>query len=126
MRFRPALACLGMSAAVMLTASAAHAFTVENKDAAGQYAVPKFDLEEQTKNFRKEGSDTGGALNDKGMFETPLGNGKLQFGIQPGGASNFGSPFSPQLGPSLSAQQSRQEFDRRLAPPTSLEYNGVR
>ena len=54
-----------------------------------------------------------------------LGNGTLQFGISQGPGS-FGSPFSSQLGPGLSSQNSRQEFDRRLAPPTSLEYNGVR
>ena len=124
MRFRLPYVAVGIAAAWMLAAPAAHAFTVENKDAAGQYGVPKFDVEEQAKNFRKDG--TGAALNDKGMFETPLGSGKLQFGIQPGGSSGFGSVFAPGLGPSLSVQQSRQEFDRRLAPPTSLEFNGVR
>jgi hypothetical protein len=124
MRFSLPHVVVGIAAAFVLAAPAAHAFTVENKDAAGQYGVPKFDLEEQSKNFRKDGA--GATANGSGLYETPLGNGKLQFGIQPGGASNFGSPFSPQLGPSLSAQQSRQEFDRRLAPPTSLEYNGVR
>ena len=125
MRFLPH-AFLGMIAAAVLAAPAAYAFTVETKDAAGAYGVPKFDIEEQAKNFRKEGTSAGAALNDKGMFETPLGTGKLQFGIQPGGSSNFGSVFSPQLGPSWSAQSSRQEFDRRLAPPTSMEFNGVR
>jgi hypothetical protein len=124
MRFCLPHVVVGIAAAWMLAAPAAHAFTVENKDAAGQYGVPKFDLEEQSKNFRKDG--TGVTSNGNGLYETPLGNGKLQFGIQPGGSSNFGSVFSPQLGPSLSVQQSRQEFDRRLAPPTSLEYNGVR
>ena len=124
MRFRLPSVVVGIALACALAAPAAHAFTVENKDAAGQYGVSKFDLEEQSKNFRKDGSGT--TTNSNGLYETPLGNGKLQFGIQPGGASNFGSVFSPQLGPSLSAQQSRQEFDRRLAPPTSLEYNGVR
>jgi len=122
MRFRLPYFAVGI-AAWALTAPA-HAFTVENKDAAGQYGVPKFDLEEQSKNFRKDGA--GATTNSNGFYETPLGNGKLQFGIQPGGSSNFGSVFSPQLGPSPSMQQSRQEFDRRLAPPSSLEYNGVR
>ena len=89
-----------------------------------QYGVPKFDLEEQSKNFRKDGSAA--TSNGNGLYETPFGNGKLQFGIQPGGSSNFGSVFGPGLGPSGSAQSQRQEFDRRLAPPTSLEYNGVR
>ena len=124
MRFCLPHVVVGIAAAWVLAAPAAHAFTVENKDAAGQYGVPKFDLEEQSKNFRKDGSAA--TTNSNGLYETPLGNGKLQFGIQPGGSSNFGSVFSPQLGPSLSAQQSRQEFDRRLAPPTSLEYDGVR
>ena len=64
--------------------------------------------------------------NGNGLYETPLGNGKLQFGIQPGGSSNFGSVFGPRPRPIESAQSSRQEFDRRLAPPTSLEFNGVR
>jgi hypothetical protein len=124
MRFRLPYLVVGIATAWVLAAPTAHAFTVENKDAAGQYGVPKFDLEEQSKNFRKDGA--GATTSSNGLFETPLGNGKLQFGIQPGGSSNFGSVFSPQLGPSLSVQQSRQEFDRRLAPPTSLEYNGVR
>jgi hypothetical protein len=124
MRFRLPYVGVGIAAAWVLAVPAAHAFTVENKDAAGQYGVRKFDIEEQSKNFRKDGA--GATTNSNGLYETPLGNGKLQFGIQPGGSSNFGSVFSPQLGPSLSVQQSRQEFDRRLAPPTSLEYNGVR
>ena len=115
---------VGIAAACVLAAPAARAFTVENKDAAGQYGVPKFDLEEQSKNFRKDGA--GVTTNSNGLYETPLGNGKLQFGIQPGGSSNFGSVFGPGLGPASSAQSQRQEFDRRLAPPTSLEYNGVR
>jgi hypothetical protein len=123
MRFSLPHIVVGMAFACVL-APAAHAFTVENKDDAGQYGMPKFDLEEQSKNFRK---DSGGVTtNSKGMLETPLGDGKLQFGIQPGGSSGFGSMLTPGFGPSLSAQSSRQEFDRRLAPPTSLEYNGVR
>ena len=123
MRFRLPHVAVGIAAAWVLAAPA-HAFTVENKDAAGQYALPKFDLEEQSKNFRKDGS--GGTTNSSGVYETPFAGGKLQFGIQPGGSSNFGSVFAPGLGPSGSAQSQRQEFDRRLAPPTSLEYNGVR
>jgi hypothetical protein len=124
MRFSLPQIVFGIAAACVLAAPAARAFTVENKDAAGQYGVPKFDLEEQSKNFRKDG--TGLTTNSNGMLETPLGDGKLQFGIQPGGSSGFGSMLTPGFGPSLSVQQSRQEFDRRLAPPTSLEYNGVR
>ena len=124
MHFRLPPVVVGVAAVWVLAVPAAHAFTVENKDAAGQYGVPKFDLEEQSKNFRKDGS--GATTNSNGVYETPFAGGKLQFGVQPGGTSNFGSVFSPQLGPSLSVQNSRQEFDRRLAPPPSLEYNGVR
>jgi hypothetical protein len=111
------------AAACALAAPAGHAFTVENKDATGEYAVPKFDLEEQSKNFRKAGAASPG---DKGDYSIPLGSGSLQFGVTPGSAFNTGSVFSPQFGPAWSAQTSRQEFDRRLAPPTSLEYSGVR
>ena len=115
---------IGMfAAACALVVSAAHAFTVENNDATGQYAVPKFDLEEQSKNFRKAGA---ASPDDKGGYSIPLGNGSLQFGVTPGSAFNSGSVFSPQLGPAWSTQTSRQEFDRRLAPPTSLEYDGLR
>ena len=120
MRFRLPLVFLGIAAtACVLAAPAAHAFTVENKDAAGQYTMPKFDLEEQAKNFRKgEGSNTG-----KGDFSTPFGSGKLQFGVTQG-PSNFG--FGPGLGPTGMQQNTRQEFNRRLAPPSSLDYSDVR
>src|SRR5215218_4255005 len=43
--------------ACALAGPAAYAFTVENKDEGGQYGVPKFNLEEQAKNFRKDGSE---------------------------------------------------------------------
>ena len=109
--------------ACALAAPAAHAFKVENKDAAGQYDVPKFDLEEQSKNFRK--GDTSAFTAGKSDFSTPIGNGTLYFGVKQG-PSGFGSMLSPGLGLSGSSQNSRQEFERRLAPPTSLEYNNVR
>ena len=104
----------------MLAAPAAHAFTVENKDAAGQYSVPKFDLEEQAKNFRK----TDGSKAGKSDFSTPFGSGTLHFGVTQGPSSNFG--FAPGLGPTGLPQNSRQEFNRRLAPPTSMDYSDVR
>ena len=110
-------------AACLLTVADASAFTVENTDSAGQYTPPKFNLEEQAKGFSKDSINAPGG---KTLYETPLGNGTLQFGVSPGTGFSSGSPFSPQLGPGSSALQSRQEFDRRLAPPTSLEYNGVR
>ena len=116
---------LGAAAATwMLAAPAAHGFTIENKDSEGQYGVPKFDLEEQAKSFRKDG--TGTVTGSGKMYETPLGDGKLQFGVTQGSASGFGSPFSSQLGPGSSAASQRQHFDRMLAPPSSLEYYGAR
>ena len=124
MRFCLPHVAVGIAAAWVLAAPAATPSRWKTKTPTGQYGVPKFDLEEQSKNFRKDGSAA--TTNSNGLYETPLGNGKLQFGIQPGGSSNFGSVFAPGLGPSMSAQSSRQEFDRRLAPPTSLEFNGVR
>ena len=123
MRFRlPHVFLTLAAAACVLAAPAARAFTVENKDEAGQYSVPKFDLEEQSKNFRKGDTPTAG----KSDFSTPFGSGALHFGVTQGPASNFGSVFSPQLGPSGTTQSSRNEFDRRLAPPTSMEYNNPR
>ena len=125
MRFHLPQVLIGiLMAGGVLAAPAAQAFTIENKDAAGQYAVPKFDLEEQAKNFRKDGAAASSA--GKSSFSTPLGNGTLEFGVIQGTASSFGSVFAPGLGPSDGARASRQEFDRRLAPPTSLEYNSVR
>jgi hypothetical protein len=112
---------LGAAAAAwMLAAPAAHGFTIENKDSEGQYGVPKFDLEEQTKHFRKDG--TGTVTGSGKLFETPLGDGKLQFGVTQGSSS----PFSSQLGPGGSAAAQRQHFDRMLSPPSSLDYYGAR
>lgn len=122
MRFRlPHVFLMLAATAGALAAPAAHAFTVENKDEGGQYGVPKFNLEEQAKNFRKDDTSTAG----KSDFSTPIGNGTVFFGVTQG-PSSFGSMLSPGLGLSGSSQNSRQEFDRRLAPPSSLEYNGVR
>jgi hypothetical protein len=121
MRFR--LICLGLIAAsCALAAPAAHAFTMEDRDSTGQYAVPKFDLDEQMKNFRKDSA--GAASNGKSAFETPLGNGTLQFGVQQGPA--FGPGFGPGLGLGPALRNNRQDMDRIVAPPTSLEYYGVR
>jgi hypothetical protein len=122
MRFRLTHACLVVFAAHALAASAADAFTVENKDEGGQYGVPKFNLEDQAKGFSKNSSDP--YSTGKGFYETPLGNGKLQFGVTQGSAYSFGSGLSG-FGPSGS-RASRQDFDKMLAPPTSPEFYGVR
>ncbi len=119
MGFRLTHAWTGViAAACVLAAPAAHAFTIENKDAAGAYAVPKFDIEEQARNFRKDGS--GAPAPGKSSFDTPVG--KLEFGVGQRSISGFG--FGPGFGPDASARASRQHMDRMLAPPSSLEFNG--
>jgi hypothetical protein len=111
------LTAVGFFAAALLIGPAAHAFTVENKDAEGQYGVPKFDLEQQAKGFTKDGTN----ISSGKLYETPIpGGGTFQFGVSPNASFGNGLPFS--MGAS-SSMQSRQEFDRRLAPPTSLDYN---
>ena len=98
MRFRLPHAS-GVAAACVLAAPAAHAFTVENKDAAGQYAVPKFDLEEQAKNFRKDdGTDASGRRTPStaSCSSTPLGQASVRSGSAQRGSQlrrqDFGSP----------------------------------
>ena len=111
--------------ACALAAPAAHAFTMENKDAAGQYAVPKFDLEEQAKNFRKDGA--GAASTGKSVLRDAARQRHAAFRRARRVRLGFGSVFSPGLGPAgLVAQHRGRTSTASLAPPTSLEYNGVR
>ena len=105
MRIRLAFACLGVLAASVLSSPRANAFTLEGPAVDNQYAAPKFDLEEQAKNFTKDGG-SGPSLNDKGQLETPLGSGKLQFGVQQQG-STFG--FS-------GSRAGRADFERMVTP----------
>jgi hypothetical protein len=104
----------GLLAAMVFAAPSARAFTIEDKDAAGQFTVPKFDLEEQSKNFSKGSGDP--YATGKTQWDTPVG--KLQFGVG-SGAWDSGSP-------SALSRNSRQDFNRITAPPTSAEFNGVR
>jgi hypothetical protein len=116
--------CLGAAAAWLLAAPAAHAFTVENKDAGGggtasgftgsnnPYAAPKFDIEEQAKNFRSPGSSitNPGAKTD---FSTPYGNGSMFFGVQQGPAFGFGAGG---MSPSVGSRANRMDFERMVTP----------
>jgi hypothetical protein len=113
--------CLGTVAAAwvlsawILAAPAAQAFTFENKDqdGAGAYAVPKFDLEEQARNFRSGGSGT--ATPGKTDFDTPLGKGTMQFGVQQG--PSMGSGFGPgSFGPMNGSRAGRADFERMVTP----------
>jgi hypothetical protein len=113
MRFRLTQVVLGAWAAGwLLAAPAAHAFTIENGDSSSQYGAPKFDLEEQAKNFRAGG--TGSGPSGKNQFETPIGNGTLQFGVQQGPVTNFS--MTPGLGSSFSSRAGRADFERMVTP----------
>jgi hypothetical protein len=104
MRFTRKLAMLGLLAvAGAFAAPGARAFTIEGQST-DQKGVPKFDLEEQAKNFRKGGVDT----SMKSDGSTPFAGGTLHFGVN-------NSTFGPgMLGPSN--RNTRQDFERMLTP----------
>src|SRR5262245_57207264 len=88
-----------IASAWLLAAPGAGAFTFENKDGAGnsigkfdadKFDPKKFDLDEQRRQFSKDGSSSASpALNSKGLMEVPLGTGgSLQFGVQSGSDSS--------------------------------------
>jgi hypothetical protein len=103
-----------------LGVGSAQAFSVQDKDAANAFGPPKFDLEEQSKNFR---TGTTGSVGQPGMpkyeFETFLGKGSLEFGLQPN-PSYFGSPLGPSYAPGLglgpAPRNSREDFNRVITP----------
>lgn len=105
-RFRTELFIAAVAAGAMF-APAAHAFTFQ--DGQGN-TIPKFDLEEQTRQFRKPDLDTSAAAK-KGV-DMPFG-GTLQFGVQRN-TSPFGSPFGSSFGQSDNAD--RRHYERLFAP----------
>ena len=88
----------------------AYAFQFQDggQGAGGQYAVPKFDLEEQARQFRQGGSK------DASKWETPVGSGKLQFGVQQNGQQT--SPFAPGFSPTQGYRSNGAHFERMLTP----------
>jgi hypothetical protein len=102
---------LTLVALVMLAAPAAQAFTLGGETAGGNknYEVPKFDLEEQAKNFRSGGA--GGTTPGKTELNTPIGT--MQFGVQQGPRSAFG-PGS--MGPASGSRVNRADFERMVTP----------
>ena len=104
------------AAAWVLAAPAAHAFSMQDKDASDPYNLPKFDIEEQSRNFRAGGAGT--AADNKKLFETPLGSGTLQFGVQQGSAGDVFAPgfgmFGPGFGPP--PRNTREDFNRVVTP----------
>jgi hypothetical protein len=121
MRFRLPHVVAGSLPPALLAAPAAHAFTVENKDAAGQYAVPKFDLEEQSKNFRKDGS--GASTNSNAFTRRRLATASCS-SASSRRSSNFGSVFARPR-PAVS-RKTRAGVRSPLAPPTSPGIQRVR
>ena len=111
MRVRPAHTIVAAFAGLALAVSAAHGFTVENKDSASG-VVPQFDLGEQAKQFRKEGSDAAAVA---GRSSVPFAGGTLEFGAGQGTTSNFGSTFGPAYG-GMGSNAARQDFERVLRP----------
>jgi hypothetical protein len=97
------LRAAALAAGLVLTSAPAHAFTVDDGSDGGNWS-PKFNIEEQAKNFRKGDTDTSTAL--KSGVETPAG--KLHFGLQ---QDTFGSPLD-----SSRARAHRRHFDRMFEP----------
>lgn len=115
----PRFAALALAPIVAaLAAPAAHAFTIENKDAS-QYTVPEFNLDDQLRHFRKDGAD--GSPSGKYQLDGVLGKGTLEFGVQQRPQSNFGPGIGPMFG-SSGAGPMRRDFDRVVAPPSSQDF----
>ena len=109
MALRPKHLCHAVFAsALILAAPVAHAFTIEGGPD-GKGGIPKFDVEEQARQFRNQG--VGAAANTKSI-DTPFGRSMLQFGVQQG--SPFGSSFGPRLTP--------RDMDRMFMQPGLREY----
>jgi hypothetical protein len=116
--------CLGAVAAWLLAAPGAHAFTVENREAGdgaasgfsgSPYAPPKFDVEEQAKNFRSAGSSLT-SPGPKTDFSTPYGSGSVSFGVQQGsafGGTGFGAGGTSAF---TGSRVNRADFDRMVTP----------
>jgi len=108
--------CLGAFAAA-LTFAPARAFTIGGEAAGGsQYEVPKFDLEEQARNFRNQPNAA-----DRHNYVSPFSSGTTQFGVQQGRTSTwsgFGSSFSGGvgLGPANGSRANRADFERMVTP----------
>jgi len=109
-----AVAAAGMAA---LVSSDARAFTIEGGEAGGAYEVPQFNLEEQARSFRRDGSavEPGKASS----FDTPLGKATVDFGARQGSALGPAFGMSSGLGVGWSAGRplvTRQDFERMVTP----------
>jgi hypothetical protein len=115
MQIRLKRAHLGALAAILVfVAPAAQAFTLGGEAANGTkggYEVPKFDLEEQAKNFRSGGSTS--TTPGRTDFNTPLGKGTMEFGVQQRPAFGFGPGG---MGPATGSRANRMDFERMVTP----------
>ena len=114
MQIRLKHAHLGALAAILMFAAPAQAFTLGGEAANGtsnNYEVPKFDLEEQAKNFRSGGSTS--TTPGKTDFNTPFGKGTMEFGVQQRPSSAFGPGG---LGPATGSRVNRMDFERMVTP----------
>jgi hypothetical protein len=104
---RPAwLWALALAVGVALAQPAA-AFTIEGGDARWS---PKFDLEEQARQFRAPGREA-----TPGTTSLDVPGGRLQFGVQRDTPA-FGSPFD------MPSRAQRHHYDRLFDP--SYQFNG--
>jgi hypothetical protein len=113
MQIRLKHAHLGALAAILMFAAPAQAFTLGGEAAGNRsnYEVPKFDLEEQAKNFRSGGSTS--TTPGKTDFNTPLGKGTMEFGVQQRPAFGFGPGG---MGPATGSRANRMDFERMVTP----------
>src|SRR5687767_10343464 len=96
------LFAIALASGALLAPPAAQAFTVE--DGKGN-TVPKFDLDEQSRQFRKPDLDL--STTDKKGIDTPIGT--LQFGV--GRNLPFSSPFGSGI-----SDANREHYQRMFTP----------
>jgi hypothetical protein len=97
---------------------AAQAFSVQDRDAVDAFGLPKFDIEEQAKNFRTDGSSRPSAM-PKFEFETFLGKGTLDLGLH-SGPSYLNAPLGSAFGPMGPAPRNAREDFNRVVTPENL------
>ena len=101
---------LSLVTGAMSAPPAAQAFTLENDPAK---AIPKFDFDEQLRQFRNTPQLDTSTANKKGV-DTPFGT--LQFGVTRN-VSPFSSPYGAGFGASNSGNADRRHYERMFAPP---------
>ena len=102
------LCIAALAAGVLLAPPAARAFTFEDGNK-GSSSIPKFDLEEQAKQFRTPQLDASSAAK---QYDTPFG--KLQFGVDQN--SSAFRTFGPSFGSSFNSNADRRHYERMFTP----------